>query len=147
VVFGSGRPAIAVPPKWKPAPIGRKVLVCWKPTREAARALADADHFLTTAEKVGIVTVDAKPSIAGYGDQPGADITAHLARRGISPELFNLASSGRTEAKAVLDQAVAMGADLIVMGAYGRSRVSEFIFGGMTREMLRTSTVPLLLSH
>jgi len=145
-LFESGRPVIIVPPEWKPAPIGRRVLFAWKPTREAARALGDADDLICAAEGVSVVTVDGKPS-RGYGEQPGADITAHLAYRGAKAELFNLASGGLTEAEAILRQALAVGADLIVMGGYGRSRMSEFIFGGVTREILKQTTLPVLMSH
>jgi nucleotide-binding universal stress UspA family protein len=145
-LFESGRPVVVVPPGWKGKDAGRSVLIAWKPTREAARALADAADFLAGASRVSIVTVDAKPS-QGYGDHPGADIAAHLAVRGLKPELFNLDSAGRSETKAILDQATAVGADLIVMGAYGRPRVSEFIFGGVTRDMVTTSPLPVLMSH
>lgn len=146
VLFEAGRPVIFVPPEWKPGKIGRRILVAWKPTREAARALADADAFIGSAESVSIVTVDGKPS-RGYGEQPGADIAAHLAYRGAKAELFNLASGGRSESEAIMSQAVSLGADLVVMGGYGRSRMSEFIFGGVTRGMLRHATVPVLMSH
>lgn len=146
-LFESGRPVIVVPPHWKPGPIGKSVVVCWKPTREAARALADADDLLANANRVSLVTVDAKPSEFGYGDHPGADITSHLARKKVKAELVNLDSMGRGPAKAIQDHALAVDADLVVMGGYGRSRLSEFIFGGMTREMLQTAEVPVLMSH
>jgi nucleotide-binding universal stress UspA family protein len=145
-LFHTGRPVIIVPPDWKGGSAGRNVLVAWKPTREAARALADADDFLARAQTVSIVTVDAKPR-QGYSEQPGADIAAHLAHRGVRPEVFNLDSAGRTETAAILDHARHLGADLIVMGAYGHSRMREFMFGGVTREIMRTATVPILMSH
>ena len=145
-LFESGRPVIIVPPGWKGKDIGRNVLIAWKPTREAARALADAEDFIAGASRVSIVTVDAKPS-QGYGENPGADIAAHLAARGAKPEIFNLDSAGRSETKAILDQATAIGADLIVMGGYGRSRMSEFVFGGVTREIVTMSPLPVLMSH
>ena len=146
-LFESGRPVLVIPPTWKPRQIGKSVLVCWKPTREAARALADADHFLTNANLVTVATIDAQPSEDGYGPRPGIDITAHLARRGVKAQLANLDSMGRTEVAAIQEHALAVDADLIVMGGYGHSRMSEFIFGGMTREMLKTATVPVLMSH
>ncbi len=146
-LFESGRPVLVVPPVWKSQQIGGSVLVCWKPTREAARALADADDFLLNARQVTVVTVDARPSEDGYGPRPGVDIAAHLARRGVSVQLANLDSLGRTEAGAVQEHALAIGADLVVMGAYGRSRMSEFIFGGMTREMLRSASLPVLMTN
>lgn len=145
-LFESGRPVIFVPPEWKGGKIGRHILVAWKPTREAARALGDADDLIGGAERVSIATVDGKPS-RGYSEQPGADIAAHLAYRGAKTELFNLASGGRSESEAILAQAMSLGADLLVMGGYGRSRMSEFVFGGVTRGMLRHATVPVLMSH
>lgn len=145
-LFESGRPVIAVPPEWKGGSIGKHVLVAWKPRREAARALADAASFITGADRVSVVTVDASPS-RDYGDAPGADIVSHLAFRGAKTTLYNLDSAGQSETAAILKQAVALGADLIVMGGYGRARMSEFIFGGVTREILRTATLPVLLSH
>jgi nucleotide-binding universal stress UspA family protein len=146
-LFESGRPIVVVPPDWKSRAVGKSVVVCWKPTREAARALGDAGEFLETADRVTVATVDAKPSVSGYGDHPGADIAAHLARRGLKVELANLDSMGRSQAKTIQDHAMAVNADLIVMGGYGRSRLSEFIFGGMTREMLQTSDIPVLMAH
>lgn len=146
-LFESGRPVLVTPPGWRPRSIGKSVIVCWKPTREAARALADADDFLLGASHVTIVTVDAKPSEDGYGPRPGVDIAAHLARRGVKVDLVNLDSMGRTEVKAVEEQALAVDADLVVMGGYGHSRMSEFIFGGMTREILKTATIPILMAH
>ena len=84
--------------------------------------------------------------IQGAGS-PGVDITAHLARRGVKVQLANLDSMGRTDASVIDEHALAVDADLIVMGGYGRSRMSQFIFGGMTREMLKTARVPVLMSH
>ncbi len=146
VLFASGRPTIMAPPDWKPGPVGRNILLAWKPTREAARSLGDANDFIRQAQRVSVVTVDANPS-RGYGEQPGAGIAAHLAFGGVNTELFNLDSGGRSETRAILDQASAVGADLLVMGGYGRARMSEMIFGGVTREILKSANLPVLMSH
>lgn len=145
-LFNSGRPVIIVPPDWTRGPIGKNILFAWKPTREAARALGDADDLIVNADQVSVVTVDARPS-RDYGEQPGADIAAHMAYRGAKVKLFNLDSAGRSETGAILDQALVVGADLIVMGGYGRSRMSELIFGGVTREILKNSSIPVLMAH
>ncbi|MDP3491891.1 MAG: universal stress protein [Hyphomonadaceae bacterium] len=145
-LFESGRPVIIVPPEWKGSSIGKHILFAWKPTREAARALADADELILGAERVSVVTVDARLS-RGYGEQPGADIAAHLAYRGAAVDLINLDSGDRSETDAILGQALAVGADLIVMGGYGRPRLSEFIFGGVTREILQAASIPILMAH
>lgn len=146
-LLNSGRPVLVVPPDWRKRDIGRRVLVCWKPTREAARAVADADDFIVNAASVTIVTVDAQPSETGYGPSPGADIAAHFTLRGATVDIVNADSLGRSETRAMLDQALAMDADLIVMGAYGHSRTGELIFGGVTHDMLAESPVPLFLAH
>ena len=147
VLFHSGRPVLVAPSNWKRRPIGRRVLVCWKPTREAAHALGDADDILLNASKVTVLTVDAEPTRNSHGRAPGADISAHLARRGVTADLTNVSSAGRGETTAILDQALAIDADLIVMGAYGHSRLGEFVFGGVTRDMLNTSPIPLFMTH
>lgn len=146
-LLGSGRPVVIVPPAWITGEIGRVILLCWKPTREAARAVADAGPIIKSADRVVVVTVDAHPTEAGHGESPGADICAHLARGGAKVDLVNLASGGRTEAEAIQDQALAVGADLIVMGGYGHSRLREFVLGGVTREMLANSKLPVFMSH
>ncbi|MEZ5937251.1 MAG: universal stress protein [Hyphomonadaceae bacterium] len=147
MLFESGRPVLIAPPGWKGATLGDRPFVCWDSGREAARALGDAIPLFGKHGQVVVATVDAKPSIEGHGDMPGVDISSHLARAGQTVELRNIDSAGRDEAEAVLDEARAAGADLIVMGGYGRSRFSEFVFGGMTRNMLAKSEIPILMSH
>lgn len=147
VLFGSGRPVLLVPPDWKGETIGKRVLVAWNGKRESARALADAAPFLETAERITIATIDAKPNDDGVGPAPGADIAAHLARRGLKVEVRNLDGLGRDEVETLIAEARALEADLVVMGGYGRPRLSEMVFGGMTRSMAAKSPVPVLLSH
>ncbi len=144
-LFSSGRPVLLVPPNWAADTLGKRIMVAWKSKREAARALADAAVFLQDAEHVVVVTVDAKPN--GDGAAPGRDICRHLARRGVEVELRNADGLGRSPEDALLEEARHIGADLIVMGGYGQSRLREFVFGGVTRALTRTSPVPLLLSH
>lgn len=147
VLFGSGRPVLLVPPDWKGDTIGRRVLVAWDGKRESARALADAGPLLEGADQIIVATIDAKPSENGVGPAPGADIAAHLARRGLKVDVRNLDGLGRDEAETLIAEARAMEADLIVMGGYGRPRFSEIVFGGMTRAMAAKSPVPVLMSH
>lgn len=145
VLFSSGRPVLLVPPQWKGEALGKRVMVAWKSKRESARALADAAAFLHEAEQVVVVTVDAKPN--GYGAGPGRDISRHLARRGLDVELRNVDGLGRAAEEALIAEARDIDADLIVMGGYGQSRLREFVFGGVTRSLTRTSPLPLFLSH
>ena len=147
VLFHSGRPALIAPPDWKGTSIGKRVVVAWDASREATRALSEADDLLCFADAVTVVTVDAKPKMFGHGDQPGANIAAHLSRRGLPATVRNVDSAGRAPALAILEEASALDADLVVMGAYAHSRIRELVFGGATRELLRTATVPILMAH
>jgi nucleotide-binding universal stress UspA family protein len=144
-LFGSGRPILLVPPRWRARALGKRIMVAWKSKPEAARALADAAPFLHDADEVVIVTVDAKPN--GYGAGPGRDIARHLARKGLDVQLRNADGLGRSPEEALIAEARHMDADLIVMGGYGQSRLREFVFGGVTRALTRTSPLPLFLSH
>jgi nucleotide-binding universal stress UspA family protein len=144
-LFRSGRPVLVMPAAWKGETIGRRVMVAWKPNREAARAVADAAPFLSEADQVTVVTIDAKPE--GQGSGAGHDISTNLARKGVSVELRNIDGMGQGAEVALMDEARALEADLIVMGGYGHSRLREFVFGGVTRALSRTPPIPVLLSH
>lgn len=146
-LFKSGRPLLALPSGWRGETLGRRVLVAWSAKAQAARAVADAAPFLDeTAEAVRVVTVDAKPAL-GSSALPGADLAAHLAHRGVKVELRNVDGLGREAEQAILDEALALDADLIVMGGYGHSRLRQFVFGGVTRVLTQTSPVPLFMAH
>jgi len=147
VLFHSGRPALIAPPGWSGKTIGKRVVVAWDASREATRALSEAQAILDKAEKITVVTVDAKPKMFGHGDQPGANIAAHLSRRGLPAEVRNVDSMGRSASLAILEEAQALDADLVVMGGYAHSRLRELVFGGATRELLRSATIPLLMAH
>ncbi|HET9230515.1 MAG TPA: universal stress protein [Vitreimonas sp.] len=147
VLFHSGRPALIAPPGWSGTGIGKRVVVAWDASREATRALSEADDLLEFAEAVTVLTVDAKPKMFGHGDQPGANIAGHLSRRGLPAEVRNVDSMGRSASIAILEEAKTLGADLVVMGGYAHSRLRELVFGGATRELLRAADVPLLMAH
>ncbi|MBK6703003.1 MAG: universal stress protein [Caulobacteraceae bacterium] len=147
VLFHSGRPALIAPPGWTGSTVGKRVIVAWDASREATRALSEADDLLENAEAVTVLTVDAKPKMFGHGDQPGSNIAGHLNRRGLPAEVRNVDSAGRSASSAILEEAHKFNADLIVMGGYAHSRLRELVFGGATRELLRTTTVPLLMAH
>jgi nucleotide-binding universal stress UspA family protein len=147
VLFHSGRPALIAPPNWKGGTIGQRVVVAWDASREATRALSEARALLGGSAHITVLTVDAKPKMFGHGDQPGANIAAHLSRRGLKAEVRNVDSMGRSASAAILEEATALEADLVVMGGYAHSRLRELVFGGATRELLRTASVPLLMAH
>jgi nucleotide-binding universal stress UspA family protein len=147
VLFHSGRPVLLAPAGWQGKTLGKRVAIAWDASREATRAVADAASFIDGAEAVAVITVDAKPRMFGHGEHPGQTIAAHLMRRGVKAEVRNVETGGRSVAEVLTAEATAFGADLLVLGAYGHSRLRERVFGGATRDLLRTSSVPLLMAH
>lgn len=147
VALASGRPVLIVPYAGHFDNVGRRVLIAWNATREAARALSDSMPLLTSAELVTVLTIDPREGPHGHGEIPGADIALHLARHGVKTETERTISAGLPVGEALLSRAADLGADLIVMGAYGHSRVRELLLGGATRSVLRSMTVPVLMSH
>ncbi len=147
VLFHAGRPAMVVPPEWSERPLGKTVAIAWDASREATRALAEARPFLAHCDTAIVLTVDAKPKAFGHGEQPGLNICAHLKRRGVSVTVKNVDSGDRPVSRALMEEAEAIGADLMVMGAYAHSRLREMVFGGATRDLLETARIPLLMAH
>jgi len=143
VVMGSGRPVIAVPFAGSFAKPPRHVLIAWSGTREATRAVHDALPILRRASKVSILSVNPKDG----KHLAGADIAAHLARHGCKAEASRTVATDISVADAILSDASDIGADFLVMGAYGHSRLREWALGGATKDVLNTMTVPVLLSH
>lgn len=144
VLFRSGRGCLFLPPQIKSEATYRTVLVGWKNTREAARAVAEAVPLLQQARNV-IVALVEEPGYS-HGSEPGADIGRYLGRHGIKPEIRMITTSP-VPGSALLHEADACGASLLVMGAYGHSRLQEIILGGATRDVLTNATIPVLMAH
>lgn len=147
VLFDSGRPLAVVPNAWQGGAFGKRIVIGWSPRREAARAVADAMPFIEAAEFVRIAIVDPQTGEEEHGDEPGADLAAALARHTRDVSVDQLPSSGMSVAGRLLKHAEECGADMVVLGGYGHWRLREMLFGGVTREILKASPVPLLLSH
>ncbi len=145
--MASGRPALVVPyigPRELPP---ERALCAWDGSREAARALNDALPLLARAREVAIVIIDPQTLGERVGEVPGADVAAHLARHGIPVTVKTIQSGGLDPGDVLLSTAADEAADLLVMGAYGHSRLRELILGGATAHILKHMTVPVLLSH
>ena len=148
VAVMAGRPVLALPYAWDQRPIGRRIIIGWDGGRESARAVSDALPLLQAAEWVRVVVVGAQQGQRGrHGDVPGADIAAHLARHEVPVEAYSQGISDIPVPDALLSAAADSDADLLVMGAYGRSRFREMVLGGTTRRILSEMTLPVLLSH
>jgi nucleotide-binding universal stress UspA family protein len=126
---------------------GRRALIGWNGTREAAKAAFDAVGILKHSDLVYVSQIELEESEEETGPYPGAELAKALARHGIKTTAERLARSEVDAGEALLSHASDVGADLIVMGAYGHSRLREFILGGATRTMLQAMTVPILMSH
>jgi nucleotide-binding universal stress UspA family protein len=141
VVLAAGRPVLVVPPGIDHLE-ARRVMVAWKDTREARRAVSDALPILRLASRVDVVAVTGADGTSG-----AADVVAYLATHGIEATSAEHLPDGGSDGEALLDLASEGATDLIVMGAYGHGRVREMILGGVTRDVLRYSPICSLLSH
>lgn len=147
VTLASGRPILVIPYAGHFDKVGNCVLIAWNASREAARAIADAMPILIGADSVTVMSVDPRPGAEGDGDVPGADIAVHLARHGVKAQIERTVSADVPIGEVLLSRAADLGADLLVMGAYGHSRMRELLLGGATRSILASMTIPVLMSH
>jgi len=144
-LFESGRPMIIVPYIQKAPFKTDNVMICWDGSRTAARAVADAIPIIGNRSRVEIVIVANE---RGKQDEiEGADIGQHLARHGLKVDVHRISGGNIDVGDALLSHAADSGADLMVMGGYGHSRLREFVLGGATRSIFESMTVPVLLSH
>jgi nucleotide-binding universal stress UspA family protein len=142
----SGRPVLVIPCAGRYATVGRRVVIAWKRSREAARAVFDALPLLREAEAVHILEIKDHAEDANTLARDTA-IAAALGRHGIKPEVRTSTASDISVGDEILSRASDLDADLLVMGAYGHSRFRELVFGGATRHIARHMTLPTLLSH
>jgi nucleotide-binding universal stress UspA family protein len=145
LLLAAGRPVLVVPYAGNFTDAGKRVLVAWNASREATRALTDSIPLLREAEAVHVVAFD--PAAAAHGEVPGADIGLYLARHGIKVTVSQQSAPDVDVGNQLLSRAADLGADLIVMGAWGHSRLQELVLGGVTQAILQSMTVPVLMSH
>jgi nucleotide-binding universal stress UspA family protein len=144
-LFESGRPVVVVPHVQTQGVTLERVLVCWDGSRPATRAIADALPFLRRAKAIDIVAVSGE---RGKGSElVGTNMARHLARHGLKVALKRVSAGDVDVPSAIRAHAAETGADFMVMGGYGHSRLREFILGGVTRTILTSSTIPVLMSH
>ena len=144
VVLAAGRPVLMVPYAGHFPETGKRVLVAWNASPEAARAVADALPLLSLAQSVEVVAFGPG---GDHGEQPGADLALYLARHGVKATAARQNARGVDIGSQILSRAADNDADLIVMGAYGHSRMRELALGGATRSILDAMTVPVLMAH
>lgn len=147
IIFGSGRPTLILPQAWKrpeTSPFATAV-VAWDFSRTAARAVADALPLLQKAKQVFVMTVENEKAIER--GRSGAELAKHLARHGVEVVYDRVDAAGRRIGDVLEEHVAKRKADLLVMGAYGHSRLQQFILGGATRSILARPRLPVLMSH
>lgn len=143
-LFGSGRPLLLAPLA-EPASVGGTVAVAWDGGSAASRAVAAALPFLHRAERVVILSAEVPDP--GRATEPGR-LAEYLALHGIVASFQAVAAQGRGVSGALIDTARSLGCDLLVMGAYGHSRVREMVWGGVTHDVLRAPpALSILMAH
>lgn len=146
-LFSSGRPLLLVPEGAKATLRPKNVMIAWDSRIEASRAMREALDLLVGADEVRLLLVDPIEGESFQGEEPGADAAAYLVRQGAKVTVDRLPSQGKSVADTLKRHAVDTGADLVVMGAYGHSRLRERIFGGVTRSMLEDVPFPILMAR
>lgn len=144
VIFGAGRPTILLP---ELSPVGslQHVAVAWDGSRVAARALGDAEHLLRRAGTISVLTVlDEKPL---SDREAGERLAAGLKARGFAATAVNITAEDCPIATTLQERALELGAGLLVMGAFGHTRVRDFVLGGATQGVLDDLRLPVMLSH
>jgi nucleotide-binding universal stress UspA family protein len=147
LVLGSGRPVLIIPNEGQQRDVGGSVLVAWNARREAARAVFDALPLLQKAREVKVIWVNPQSEGELAQDIPAADICTALARHGVKCEATEAVQPHSNVGRTLLMQAKDYGADLLVMGCYGHSRLREFVFGGASEHVLRHMSLPVLMAH
>ena len=141
----SGAPMLILPPGWKPSPVGRNVVIAWNGEREALRAVHDAMPLLERALKIVVFAFSSRPS--GLRDS-AAMLAQHLERHAVKAKISDWTNTGdMTAIDALFASLDTQDADLIVDGAFGRSRLYEGLFGGVSLDLMRQQSLPVMMSH
>ena len=146
-LFSSRKPLLLVPEGSAPTLKPKRIMVAWDSRIEASNAVARSLDLLSAADNVHLVLVDPLEGETGQGAEPGADLATYLARFGVKVTVDRVPSQGRTVAATLRQHAIDISADLLVMGAYGHSRLRERIFGGVTRSMIDEPPLPILMAR
>lgn len=148
VIMAAGKPVLMIPAVGEVHPIGRRVLFCWDHRREAARAFSDAAPLLRACSRLTVLTVDPQPGYLEGKAIHDSDFADYCAALGYpKPREIIKESENYGVGNIILNTATDEDSDLIVMGAYGHSRMRQWIMGGASRTLLNSMTVPVLMSH
>jgi nucleotide-binding universal stress UspA family protein len=143
----SGYPTLVVPNAWRGPVLPRKALIAWNGSAQAAAAVRGALPLLMRAEAVTVIQGPSRESFPAAMRVPPTDITAYLQRHGIKAAIKEPEVPDHEAGETIMATAKAVGADLVVMGAFGRSRFREWVLGGATRYVLEHPTMPVFMAH
>jgi nucleotide-binding universal stress UspA family protein len=146
-VLQSGGPTLVVPHSGTYTAIGGMAVVAWNRSRESARAIKDSLPLLKLAREVTVITTRAAPSHEIPSLPSGTEVARFLSRHGIKAEAVEHRGIDIDRGEWLLSRTADLSAQLVVMGAYGHSRLRELVLGGVTRTFLQSMTVPVLMSH
>ena len=141
-LFEGGRPILIAPPT-APTDMGKNVVIAWNGSTETARTIAFSMPFLIKAQNVTVISIDG----FGVAGPSTAEVARQLQRNGIPASSKDCPARDRRAGPAFLQEADALGADMLVKGAYTQSRVRQMIFGGATDHILSNAEIPVLMSH
>ncbi len=148
LIFESGRPVIVIPKNYSKKHSGNRIVIAWNGTSEATRAAFDALPLLHNAASGCIRLVCPPVSEKASRQLPqGADLAEALARHGVELEVKSLPGRHQNAGAEIMAECEEFDADLLVMGAYGHSRLREYVFGGTTETILNESSIPVFLSR
>lgn len=147
LIMETGRPVLIVPRNGTFKSVGENVLLAWNGTRESMRAAMDALPLLQRAKTVNLVVINPTDEERKKAIAPGDELALLLARHGVNAEVHVDIAPDTDVPNELLSKAAEFGSDIIVMGCYSHSRLREFVFGGATREIMKSMTVPILMSH
>lgn len=147
IIFGSGHPTLVIPAEWKRRDPFRleTAVIAWDFSKSAARAVADSIPLLQKTKRTYVLTVANDKEIDTR--RSASELAKHLTHHGVEVEADTIDAAGRDTGTAIKSYCATREADLLVMGAYGHSRLREFILGGATRSMLSQPMLPVLMSH
>jgi nucleotide-binding universal stress UspA family protein len=147
VLERAGKPILIIPAKYQVRPFKETAAVAWDASRSAARALTDAMQILETKKNLDILTVHPDGQQERHGDMPQRDIIAHLKRHGVKAQHVQLQAGAHGIGQAILAHCETTEPDVLVMGAFGRTKLGAVLFGGVTLHVLENMNTPLLMSH
>ncbi len=145
LILSVGHPVLVMPTLKDGFSIAKRIMIAWDRSTLATRAVHNSRLFLRHAESVHMLTINLKPET--YNESPGSGICEYLARHDIEAKPVRLESSTDHLYDVLLAKAEELDIDLIIMGAYGHSRLREQILGGNTYHLLNHSPIPMLMSH